>query len=76
MKKDEHLGSMLRQMDISSLLGRYEASNSGCMGGNLVGLCVWCLGLEEGGWRWSWSSNLGYTPRSYSWWLIINPIGT
>ena len=39
-KKVEHFGSMLGQMDISSLIGRVEASNSGCLGGHLVGLYV------------------------------------
>jgi len=27
-------------MDISSLIGRVEASNGGCLGGHLAGLCV------------------------------------
>jgi len=40
MKKDEHLGSMLGQMDISSLLGRDEASNGRFLGGHLARLCL------------------------------------
>jgi len=34
------MGSMLGQMDISSLLGRVEASNGRCLGGQLADLCM------------------------------------
>jgi len=39
-KKVEHLGSMFGKMYISSLLGRDEAYNGGCLGGHLADLCV------------------------------------
>jgi len=39
-KKIEHFGIMLGQMDISSLIGRVEASNGECLGGHLTGLYV------------------------------------
>jgi len=40
IKKDGHLTSMIGQMYISSLIGRDEASNGGCLGRHMTALCV------------------------------------